>query len=100
MAVDLVLNTSKERPSVVDECDDISSSVVGIVGRFDQFTSNLQHHFVRKQVFVQISSLHFVLSEFVHITGVVRKIFYVLELGNRVVLYGILKHLKVGGYDL
>ena len=35
------------------------------------------------------------LSEFVHVTGVVREIFDVFELGDRVVLYGILEHLKV-----
>ena len=35
------------------------------------------------------------LSEFVYITGVVRMIVNVFELGNQFVLYGILEHLKL-----
>ena len=95
MTIDLALDGSKECPSVVDKCDDICSSIIGIVGLLDQFASNLQHRFMRKQLFVQISSLYLMLSEFVHVTRVVGKIFEVFKLGNRVVLYGILKHLKV-----
>ena len=64
----------KERPSVIDECDDIGDGVIATVGRFDQFTSDFEYYFVRIQVFVQISGLYLVLSELVHVAGIVGKI--------------------------
>ena len=93
MAVDLVLNRSKERPSVVDECDDIGGGVIATIGRFDQFASDFEYRFVRKQVFVQISGLYLVLSQLVHVVaGIVGKIFDIFKLGDRVVLDRRLKH--------
>ena len=92
MAVNLVLNRSKERPSVVDECADIGGGVIATIGCFDQFASNFDYRFVRKQVFVQISGLYLVLSELVHVAGIAEKIFDVFKLGDRVVLDERLKH--------
>ena len=68
VTVDLVLEKSKERPPVVDECDDVGGEVICIV-RFDQLASYFEHRFMRKQVLVQISSLYFMLFILVHITG-------------------------------
>ena len=76
-----MLDRLKERPPVVDECDDIGSGVIGIVG-LHQLASDFDYRFVRTQVFVQVSGLYFVFSELAHVAGIVGKIFDVFKLGD------------------
>ena len=91
MAVDLVLNRLKERSSVVDKCDDNGCRVINTIS-FDQCASDFECRFVRKQVFVQISSLYLVIYEYFHVAGIVGKTFDVFNLGDRVVLDGRLQY--------
>ena len=78
MAVDLVLDRSKERPTVIDECNDIGGGVI-ITISFDQFASDFEYRFVRKQIFIQISGLYLVFPSFLVLLESLGKIFDVFN---------------------
>ena len=95
VTVDLVLERSKERPPVVDECDNFGGGVITTGRSLDQPAYDFEQRFMRKQVFVQISSLYFILSIFVYIAGIIGKLLDVFKLSDRVVFDWTLKHSKV-----